>query len=96
MFAPLWNARHIDHIQISATETVGVETRGGYYDRTGVVRDMIQNHLLQMMAYVCMEPPASLDPAAVRDAKSTLLASVRQLEEGDVAAACVRGQYGRW
>ena len=50
MFAPLWNGRHIDHIQISATETVGVETRGGYYDRTGVVRDMIQNHLLQMMA----------------------------------------------
>ena len=94
MFAPLWNARHIDHIQISATETVGVETRGGYYDRTGVVRDMIQNHLLQMMAYVCMEPPASLDPAAVRDAKSELLASVRQLEEGDVADACVRGQYG--
>jgi len=94
MFAPLWNARHIDHIQISATETVGVETRGGYYDRTGVVRDMIQNHLLQMMAYVCMEPPASLDPAAVRDAKSELLASVRQLEEGDVADAGVRGQYG--
>jgi len=94
MFAPLWNARHIDHIQISATETVGVETRGGYYDRTGVVRDMIQNHLLQMMSYVCMEPPASLDPRAVRDAKSELLASVRQLEEGDVAAACVRGQYG--
>ena len=94
MFAPLWNGRHIDHIQISATETVGVETRGGYYDRTGVVRDMIQNHLLQMMAYVCMEPPASLDPAAVRDAKSELLASVRQLEEGDVADACVRGQYG--
>jgi glucose-6-phosphate 1-dehydrogenase len=94
MFAPLWNGRHIDHIQISATETVGVETRGGYYDRTGVVRDMIQNHLLQMMAYVCMEPPASLDPAAVRDAKSELLASVRQLKEGDVADACVRGQYG--
>ena len=94
MFAPLWNGRHIDHIQISATETVGVETRGGYYDRTGVVRDMIQNHLLQMMAYVCMEPPVSLDPAAVRDAKSELLASVRQLEEGDVADACVRGQYG--
>jgi glucose-6-phosphate 1-dehydrogenase len=71
-----------------------VETRGGYYDRTGVVRDMIQNHLLQMMAYVCMEPPESLEPAAVRDAKSKLLASVRQLERGDVAEACVRGQYG--
>jgi glucose-6-phosphate 1-dehydrogenase len=94
MFAPLWNARCIDHIQISATETVGVETRGGYYDRTGVVRDMIQNHLLQMMAYVCMELPTSLDPVAVRDAKSALLASVRRMEKGDVAEACVRGQYG--
>jgi len=94
MFAPLWNARHIDHIQISATETVGVETRGGYYDRTGVVRDMIQNHLMQMMAYVCMEPPESLDPAAVRDAKSQLLACVRMVTADDVACACVRGQYG--
>ncbi len=94
MFAPLWNAQHIDHIQISAMETVGVETRGGYYDRTGVVRDMLQNHLLQMMAYVCMELPESLDPATVRDAKSTLLRSVRLMESGDVAGACVRGQYG--
>ncbi len=94
MFAPLWNARHIDHIQISATETVGVESRGGYYDRTGVVRDMIQNHLMQMLAYVCMEPPESLDPADVRDAKSRLLASVRPMDHADVATACVRGQYG--
>ena len=94
MFAPLWNSRHIDHIQISATETVGVETRGGYYDRTGVIRDMIQNHLMQMMAYVCMEPPASLDPADVRDAKSRLLSSVRMIAADDVADACVRGQYG--
>jgi glucose-6-phosphate 1-dehydrogenase len=94
MFAPLWNERHIDHIQISATETVGVETRGGYYDRTGVIRDMIQNHLMQMMAYVCMELPGSLDPADVRDAKSRLLSSVRMIAAADVADACVRGQYG--
>ena len=94
MFAPLWNARHIDHIQISATETVGVETRGGYYDRTGVVRDMLQNHLTQMLAYVCMEPPATLAPGAVRDAKAALLASVRRMGPDDVAGACVRGQYG--
>jgi glucose-6-phosphate 1-dehydrogenase len=94
MFAPLWNGRHIDHIQISATETVGVETRGGYYDRTGVVRDMIQNHLLQMMAYVCMEPPATLDPLAVRDAKAALLSSVRRMATDEVDGACVRGQYG--
>jgi glucose-6-phosphate 1-dehydrogenase len=94
MFAPLWNAAHIDHIQISATETVGVESRGEYYDKTGVVRDMLQNHLLQMLAYVCMEPPASLDPGAVREAKSRLLESVRPISPADVDHCCVRGQYG--
>jgi glucose-6-phosphate 1-dehydrogenase len=94
MFTPLWNAAHIDHIQISATETVGVETRGEYYDKTGVVRDMLQNHLLQMLAYVCMEPPASFDPGAVREAKSRLLESVRLFGPDDVAGCCVRGQYG--
>ena len=95
MFAPLWNAAHIDHIQITATETVGVEARGQYYDKTGVVRDMLQNHLLQMMAYVCMEPPESLDPDVVRDAKARLLESVRLPGPGDVDRDCVRGQYGR-
>ncbi len=95
MFAPLWNASHIDHIQITATETVGVETRGQYYDKTGVVRDMLQNHLLQMMAYVCMEPPESLEPDVVRDAKAKLLDSVRLPGPGDVDRDCVRGQYGR-
>ena len=95
MFAPLWNAAHIDHIQITATETVGVETRGQYYDKTGVVRDMLQNHLLQMMAYVCMEPPESLEPDVVRDAKARLLESVRLPGPGDVDRDCVRGQYGR-
>jgi glucose-6-phosphate 1-dehydrogenase len=94
IFAPLWDAEHIDHIQISAAETVGVETRGEYYDKTGVVRDMLQNHLLQMLAYVCMEPPASLDPPAVRDAKSRLLAAVRPLDRAAVERECVRGQYG--
>ena len=94
MFAPLWNGRHIDHIQISATETVGVETRGGYYDRTGVVRDMIQNHLMQMLAYVCMEPPASLDPSDVRDAKAAVLACVRRMAKDNIEPSCVRGQYG--
>ena len=94
MFAPLWNANHIDHIQISATETVGVETRGEYYDKTGVVRDMIQNHLMQMLAYVCMEPPASLEPTVVRDEKSRLLHAVRLLGREQAVRDCVRGQYG--
>ena len=93
LFAPLWNASHIDHIQISALETVGVETRGGYYDQTGVVRDMVQNHLLQMLAYVCMEPPVSLDPAAIRDGKSRVLEAVRLPDPAGVAHDCVRGQY---
>jgi glucose-6-phosphate 1-dehydrogenase len=94
MFEPLWNARHIDHIQISAAETVGVETRGEYYESTGVVRDMMQNHLMQMLAYVCMELPPSLDPEAIREAKSRLLGAVRVPLAADVARDCVRGQYG--
>ncbi|MFM7520343.1 MAG: glucose-6-phosphate dehydrogenase [Planctomycetota bacterium] len=94
LFAPVWNADSIDHVQISATETVGVETRGGYYDKTGVVRDMLQNHLLQVLAYVCMEPPASLDPDAVRDEKARVLESVRIPSAAAVRDECVRGQYG--
>jgi glucose-6-phosphate 1-dehydrogenase len=98
IFAPLWNAAHIDHIQITATETVGVETRGEYYDKTGVVRDMLQNHLLQMLAYVCMEPPESLDPDIVRDAKSRLLQSV--WSRGCRSRLCPRpvwpGREGGW
>jgi glucose-6-phosphate 1-dehydrogenase len=94
LFAPLWNAAAIDHVQISATETVGVEGRGQYYDKTGVVRDMLQNHLLQMLAYVCMEPPASLDPDTVRDAKARVLEAVRIPTAAAVREECVRGQYG--
>jgi len=94
LFAPVWNASAIDHVQISATETVGVETRGEYYDKTGVVRDMLQNHLLQVLAYVCMELPPSLDPDTVRDAKARLLEAVRILSPEAVRGECVRGQYG--
>ena len=94
LFAPLWNSGHIDNIQISALETVGVEGRGEYYDHAGVVRDMLQNHLMQLVAYICMEPPASLDPAAVREEKSRLLRAVRLPTTDGARRDCVRGQYG--
>lgn len=94
MFEPLWNRTHIDHIQITATEQVGVEWRGGYYDKSGVVRDMIQNHLFQMMAYLCMEPPVSFESEAIRNEKFKLLSAVRIMEPEEVRENAVRGQYG--
>ena len=94
IFEPLWNKSHVDHIQLNIAETVGVEGRGGYYDRSGVVRDMIQNHLFQMLAYVCMEPPASFRADAVRNEKAKVLAAVRTLKPEEVADHAVRGQYG--
>jgi len=94
MFEPLWNRTHIDHIQITATEEVGVEWRGGYYDKSGVMRDMIQNHLFQMMAYLCMEPPVSFEAEAIRNEKFKLLSAVRIMKPEEVADNVVRGQYG--
>jgi len=93
MFEPLWNRTHIDHIQITATEQVGVEWRGGYYDQSGVIRDMIQNHLFQMMAYLCMEPPTSFEAEAIRNEKFKLLSAVRIMKPEEVRYNAVRGQY---
>ncbi len=93
IFEPIWNRRYIDHVQITAAETLGVETRGGYYDTAGALRDMIQNHLLQLLALVAMEPPASLDAEAVRDEKVKVFRALRRFRPGDVAACAVRGQY---
>ncbi|MDQ7001374.1 MAG: glucose-6-phosphate dehydrogenase, partial [Ghiorsea sp.] len=93
MFEPLWNHTHIDHIQITANEQVGVEWRGGYYDQAGVVRDMIQNHLFQMLAYLCMEPPTSFAAEAIRNEKHKLLNTVRIMKHEDVKTHAVRGQY---
>jgi glucose-6-phosphate 1-dehydrogenase len=93
-FEPLWNKNHVDHIQLTVSETVGVETRGDYYDKVGVLRDMIQNHMFQMLAYVCMEPPSSFRADAVRNEKAKLLEAVRMLKPADVARNVVRGQYG--
>ncbi len=94
MFEPLWNKAHIDHIQFSVSETVGVEGRGKYYDSSGVLRDMIQNHMFQMLAYLCMEPPASFKPDAIRNEKSKLLDAVRVMTPEEVLKHTARGQYG--
>jgi glucose-6-phosphate 1-dehydrogenase len=94
IFEPMWNRQYIDHVQITNAETVGVEGRGGYYEKSGVVRDMIQNHVFQVLSLVAMEPPASLSAEDVRDEKIKALHSARAFTPGRVRAECVRGQYG--
>ena len=94
VFEPIWNRRYIDHVQITAAEGVGVENRGGYYEEAGVVRDMFQNHLLQLLCLTAMEPPVGFTADAVRDEKGKLLKSVRAVAPEEVAGAAVRGQYG--
>jgi glucose-6-phosphate 1-dehydrogenase len=94
IFEPLLNKNHVDHIQLTVAESVGVEGRGGYYESSGVLRDMIQNHMFQMMAYVCMEPPTSFGADAVRNEKVKLLDAVRTMTKDEVATHAVRGQYG--
>jgi glucose-6-phosphate 1-dehydrogenase len=93
IFEPIWNRNHIDYVEITAAESIGIEGRGSFYESTGVVRDIIQNHLLQVMSLVTMEVPASFSADDVRDEKSQLLRSVRNLDLNEVANHCVRGQY---
>jgi glucose-6-phosphate 1-dehydrogenase len=94
IFEPMWNRQYIDHVQITNAETVGVEGRGGYYEKSGVVRDMIQNHVFQVLSLVAMEPPASLSAEDVRDEKIKAMHSARAFTPERVRAECVRGQYG--
>ena len=89
LFEPLWNAAHIDHVQITVAETVGLEGRAGFYEGAGALRDMVQNHMLQLLALVAMEPPASFDATAVRDEKVKVLRSLRKVEPAET----VTGQY---
>lgn len=93
LFEPLWTSASIDHIQITVAEKIGVEGRGGYYDRSGALRDMVQNHLLQLLCLVAMEPPVRLDKDSVRDEKLKVLQALRPIVDGDVAVKTVSGQY---
>jgi glucose-6-phosphate 1-dehydrogenase len=93
VFERLWNRDTIDHIQITVSETAGVGDRAGYYEEAGALRDMLQNHLLQVLALITMEPPVSLDPEAIRDEKVKLLRSVRRYTPDQAARHVVRGQY---
>ena len=93
IFEPLWNRRYIDSVQITAAETVGVELRGGYYDNAGALRDMIQNHVVNLLALVAMEPPVSAAADAIRDEKYKVLCALRPFERGRLTLDAARGQY---
>jgi Glucose-6-phosphate 1-dehydrogenase len=94
LFEAMWNSRYIDHVQITASEPLGVEGRAGYYDKSGALRDMVQNHLLQLLCLTAMEPPAGLDADSVRDEKVKVLRSLRPLVGDEVFKHVVRAQYG--
>lgn len=93
IFEPLWNRNHIDHVQITMAEEIGVEGRGAFYEETGVLRDIVQNHLLQVLGLIAMEPPVSMDADEIRNMKAQALRSLRKMQPAEVDASVVRGQY---
>src|SRR5260221_1714152 len=93
VFEPIWNRRYIDHVQLTVAETIGVELRGAFYEQTGAVRDVMQNHMFMLLALIAMEPPTSLEGEAVRDGKVKLLEANRRLGAEDEIINTVRGQY---
>jgi len=94
IFEPIWNRRYIDHIQISVSETVGVEQRGSYYDHAGALRDMVPNHIMQLISLTTMEPPISFRADAVRDEQAKILHAIQPMSSEEVLTRAVRGQYG--
>lgn len=94
IFEPMWNYKYIDHVQITVSETLSADDRAGYYDTSGALRDMVQNHIFQLMALVAMEPPAALDAQSIRDEKVKVYKSVRAMNPGHADQCAVRGQYG--
>ncbi|HEX2185552.1 MAG TPA: glucose-6-phosphate dehydrogenase, partial [Chloroflexota bacterium] len=94
IFEPIWNRRYVDHVQITVAETVGVELRGGYYEGAGALRDMVPNHIFQLISLTAMEPPISFAADAVRDEQAKVLHAIQDFTPEDVLARTVRGQYG--
>lgn len=94
IFEPIWNRRYIDHVQIAVAESLGIEDRGSYYEEAGALRDMVQNHMLQLLTLVAMEPPSSFKADAVRDEKVKVLHAIRPIKAEEVDAMAVRAQYG--
>jgi len=94
IFEPIWNRRYIDNVQITAAETVGVEMRASYYEGAGALKDMVPNHLLQLVSLTAMEPPVSFEANAVRDEQTKLLRGIQNLTPEEVLTQVVRGQYG--
>src|SRR6185295_741198 len=93
LFEPLWNAAHIDHVEITVAESIGIGGRGAYYDATGALRDVVQNHVLQLLCLIALEPPRAIEADAVRDEKLKVLKSLKPIDRTNAAERTVRGQY---
>src|SRR4051794_36302882 len=93
MFEPVWNRNYIDHVQITAAEDIGIGSRAGYYDSSGALRDLVQNHMLQLLTLLCMEPPSSFEADKVRDEKVKVLDAITPPSPDQVAKMTVRAQY---
>jgi glucose-6-phosphate 1-dehydrogenase len=94
IFEPVWNRNHVAHVQLTVAETIGVENRGSYYEEAGALRDMMQNHLLQLLCLIAMEPPVTFDAEPVRDEKNKVMRALRPIDPARVDQVALRGQYG--